>query len=305
MYDSDLFRFYATDPEGQDFSPYAYAGNAPTIAVDEDGRIWMFVVPIVAYGLFNTIINAPNIKNFGDAAFFFGTGLVRGAAAVIPVLQPFSGLINPAMAAADSWYRGDDPLAAAATVIAVQTGFSLLEGKINALASGTTSIGEAVDEAVLASKKAATLSQKQSLLPEAKTTKLLGAGKPDFKAHKMSGYKHNTYTVKGFKKNLGDNVWAEESVTFNMGDQKKHLYGSHLQDKSILTADLDDVARYVGTGQKVYDTKGNLVLGKERVNFGNKVIGYFYDQSTGNYMPTTNAMIVQGKGKIHIYPLRP
>jgi RHS repeat-associated protein len=29
LYDSDLFRFYATDPAGQQHSPYAFVGNSP------------------------------------------------------------------------------------------------------------------------------------------------------------------------------------------------------------------------------------------------------------------------------------
>ncbi len=38
MYDSDLGMFYATDPAGQTFSSYGYAGNNPQSFVDPTGR---------------------------------------------------------------------------------------------------------------------------------------------------------------------------------------------------------------------------------------------------------------------------
>jgi len=36
----DLGKFYAVDPTGQDWSPFAYAGNNPVLMVDPDGRVW-------------------------------------------------------------------------------------------------------------------------------------------------------------------------------------------------------------------------------------------------------------------------
>jgi RHS repeat-associated protein len=38
LYDDELGIFYATDPGGQNFSPYSYAGNNPVIYVDKDGK---------------------------------------------------------------------------------------------------------------------------------------------------------------------------------------------------------------------------------------------------------------------------
>jgi RHS repeat-associated protein len=44
LYDSDLAMFYAMDPAGQTYSPFAYSGNNPVIYVDEDGRFFWAAV---------------------------------------------------------------------------------------------------------------------------------------------------------------------------------------------------------------------------------------------------------------------
>jgi len=53
LYDSDLGKFYAMDPAGQGWSPYAYAGNNPVIMVDRDGKL--FFVPILVGAAFGAI----------------------------------------------------------------------------------------------------------------------------------------------------------------------------------------------------------------------------------------------------------
>lgn len=45
LYDDELGIFYAVDPAGQNFSPFAYCGNNPVIRVDRDGRIWW--IPLI------------------------------------------------------------------------------------------------------------------------------------------------------------------------------------------------------------------------------------------------------------------
>jgi len=49
LYDSDLGKFYATDPAEQGWSPFAYAGNNPVIMVDPDGRFPWLVLALGAY----------------------------------------------------------------------------------------------------------------------------------------------------------------------------------------------------------------------------------------------------------------
>ncbi len=45
LYDDELGIFYAVDPSGQNFSPFAYTGNNPVVYVDKDGRF--FWLPIL------------------------------------------------------------------------------------------------------------------------------------------------------------------------------------------------------------------------------------------------------------------
>ena len=43
IYDDALGIFYASDPAGQDFSPYTYVGGNPVMHVDPTGRLWWLV----------------------------------------------------------------------------------------------------------------------------------------------------------------------------------------------------------------------------------------------------------------------
>ena len=69
MYDSDLGRFYAIDPAGQGWSPFAYAGNSPVIYVDKDGRIFgiddlLFAAILVAGAYTGGAIANENLNPF-------------------------------------------------------------------------------------------------------------------------------------------------------------------------------------------------------------------------------------------------
>uniref|UniRef100_UPI001C90E852 hemagglutinin repeat-containing protein n=1 Tax=Rhizobium laguerreae TaxID=1076926 RepID=UPI001C90E852 len=93
------------------------------------------------------------------------------------------------------------------------------------------------------------------------------------------------------------------------GKQGKHIPGhnNHTPGRS----ELDDpdpqglVDAHAGTGQQV----GNIPVGqpgsKERVDFGNKVIGKYVDPVTGEKIPTTKGIIHYGSKGVHIVPSRP
>jgi RHS repeat-associated protein len=66
LYDSDLGKFYATDPAGQGWSPFAYARNNPVVFVDADGRVAWFV-PIIIGAVLNVATHAKQIDDVGDA----------------------------------------------------------------------------------------------------------------------------------------------------------------------------------------------------------------------------------------------
>ncbi len=69
LYDPYLKRFLDTDPAGQGFSPYAYAGNNPVYYVDPDGEI--FVPMLIGAGigvLTNGAINSIEGRGFFEGA---------------------------------------------------------------------------------------------------------------------------------------------------------------------------------------------------------------------------------------------
>ena len=97
-------------------------------------------------------------------------------------------------------------------------------------------------------------------------------------------------------------------IKVNVGQQDKHIpdtnnynqYIANGKHPSILNGNpqqlLDDFA---GTGKKIPNTN------KERVNF-RKIIGQYYDETTGTYVDTTNGIIhYDSKGSAHIVPARP
>jgi hypothetical protein len=97
------------------------------------------------------------------------------------------------------------------------------------------------------------------------------------------------------------------SFKVNIGQQDKHIPGTNNYKQSITKgikrSILDEdpqqlLDEFAGKGQK-------LGMNKERVNFG-RVIGQYYDDSTGKYIDTTNGIIhYDGKGGAHIVPSRP
>jgi RHS repeat-associated protein len=58
LYDSDLAMFYAMDPAGQTYSPFAYSGNNPVIYVDPDGEF--FIIDDFFYGFIRGIVEGKN-----------------------------------------------------------------------------------------------------------------------------------------------------------------------------------------------------------------------------------------------------
>ncbi|MPM99401.1 hypothetical protein SDC9_146592 [bioreactor metagenome] len=96
-------------------------------------------------------------------------------------------------------------------------------------------------------------------------------------------------------------------IKINAGKQDKHILGTNNYEqskasganRSILKVNpqqlLDDFA---GTGQKIGTNK-------ERVDFG-KVIGQYYDETTGVFVDTTQGIIhYDTKGGAHIVPSAP
>jgi hypothetical protein len=81
--------WYSTDPAGQGFSPYLYAGNNPLLYIDEDGQFW-WVVAGAAIGAYLGGASAQDNwewnptkweNNFGTYLGVIGGGLAGGFAA--------------------------------------------------------------------------------------------------------------------------------------------------------------------------------------------------------------------------------
>ncbi|MGO8529938.1 polymorphic toxin type 50 domain-containing protein [Rhizobium ruizarguesonis] len=65
------------------------------------------------------------------------------------------------------------------------------------------------------------------------------------------------------------------------------------------------VDAHAGTGQQVGNIPAGQPGSKERVDFGNKVIGKYVNPVTGEKIPTTTGIIHYGSKGVHIVPSKP
>jgi RHS repeat-associated protein len=93
LYDSDLAMFYAMDPAGQGFSPFAFSLNNPVVYVDRDGKVAWFV-PIIIGAVMNTAMNADKIVHLDDFFKFAGIGALGGAMSMMGNPGAWHGLQN-------------------------------------------------------------------------------------------------------------------------------------------------------------------------------------------------------------------
>lgn len=106
-------------------------------------------------------------------------------------------------------------------------------------------------------------------------------------------------------KSAGPGAMHGPSPRVHAGKQGKHQVGHNNFDsnRSILTANPEELGRYAGTGQQVGNIPVSLPGSKERVNF-NQVIGTFKD-GAGNSVETTNGIFHYAKDGFHVVPSRP
>ncbi len=103
FYDSDLAMFFAVDPAGQGFSPFAYAGNNPVLNIDRNGK-WFWAAAQVAFDIYQAYTIATATYNVvqaisngdigGITQGIISTGanlLVGGAAQSVTGLGGFAG----------------------------------------------------------------------------------------------------------------------------------------------------------------------------------------------------------------------
>lgn len=90
LYDPVLKRFLDTDPAGQGFTPYAYAGNSPVIFVDPDGEFpWLFVGALALGAGLNVASNWDAITQNGfDFGKFVASAAVGAGSAALNFLGP-------------------------------------------------------------------------------------------------------------------------------------------------------------------------------------------------------------------------
>lgn len=99
MYDSDLAMFFAVDPAGQGFSPFAYAGNNPIVYVDKDGKFFITTAILIGAAIgatINVASNLDNINNVGDFFGYLGVGAISGGVAGIggPLAWAGAGFVS-------------------------------------------------------------------------------------------------------------------------------------------------------------------------------------------------------------------
>ena len=80
LYDPQLGRWHAPDPEDQFESPYVGLSNSPVNGIDPDGRFWHIVIGAAIGGVVNVVTHWGKIKNFKDGAAAFLIGAAGGAA---------------------------------------------------------------------------------------------------------------------------------------------------------------------------------------------------------------------------------
>ncbi|HVZ39357.1 MAG TPA: RHS repeat-associated core domain-containing protein [Candidatus Kapabacteria bacterium] len=82
MYDTDLGRFYATDPAGQYPSPYTYCGNDPVNLNDPTGELstsaMVAILGVIASGLWNLWNQWDDVHSIATGAGYFGAGAASG-----------------------------------------------------------------------------------------------------------------------------------------------------------------------------------------------------------------------------------
>ncbi|UII33638.1 DUF6443 domain-containing protein [Fulvivirga ulvae] len=85
FYDSDLGRFYATDPQGQFHNPYTGIANNPVNFTDPTGEIVPIALGIAAYlgAIGNVASNMNNIEGQGDLFKSLGIGAASGAVGAV------------------------------------------------------------------------------------------------------------------------------------------------------------------------------------------------------------------------------
>nr|WP_299067259.1 DUF6443 domain-containing protein [uncultured Allomuricauda sp.] len=83
MYDSQLGRWMATDPQNQFGSPYLAMGNNPIVMLDPDGEWVHILAGALIGGTINLISNWDNIDNFWEGAAAFGSGALVGGATAL------------------------------------------------------------------------------------------------------------------------------------------------------------------------------------------------------------------------------
>ncbi len=83
LYDSELMRFYAVDPQWQTSSPYLFCGNSPVMYTDSDGEF--FWIPAIIGGLaaYNGVRTAQATGNPFDFLVGFNSTVIQAGAAVV------------------------------------------------------------------------------------------------------------------------------------------------------------------------------------------------------------------------------
>ncbi len=110
---------------------------------------------------------------------------------------------------------------------------------------------------------------------------------------------------------------ANPNLNVNMNQQNKHIVGtnehktanaSSSTPRSTLNNNIDTqslVNQYAGTGREIPTNRPLGTPGSKEVISTNKIIGQYYDITTGSFVPTTNFTIHYSKTGVHIVPARP
>ena len=83
LYDSELMRFYAVDPQWQTSSPYLFCGNSPDMYTDSDGEFFWIPAIIGGLAVYNGVRTAQATGNPLDFLVGFNSTAIQAGGAAI------------------------------------------------------------------------------------------------------------------------------------------------------------------------------------------------------------------------------
>lgn len=297
MYDSDLGMFYAMDPAGQGYSPFAYANGNPIMYVDPDGENpLLFAAALIAgSGALNAIFNWDKIETFEDFSGFFALGAGTATMALVSGGSGIGILTSANLLYAGNAILREEPITQEGFLITSTFAIATF-GIANVLTNKPFFYNFAGADAWLP-----TIGNVKPLAEGLKSPNL--ANKPaQLPKSNISGLLDESLTSGGQVRSIRILPNPEVPSNINIGQQGKHLFGHNnfRSGNSILNTNPQKLLDGVNKGQfKILRVHQNKVI----VDFGKTIGNYYYNNVFIG--PTRYGTIHYGSSGAHIVPANP